>query len=293
VSVVLSWFRQWSLLIVFAWGVAGWVVAKQGAAPLFDGRLYLKATEAWLAGNDPWLVTIAGEGFAAPPPTLLALAPFAAIPGGIYLLSASCIGAAMLTVRMLRLPVWWLLFPPLLEAVWSANIHIWLIPLLLTRAAPLAVFAKAYALGPLVILGRWRSVFATVALLIATIPLLPWDMFVADLPTVIGYYAVQSTYGLPLSVTLALSPIALGCLWLVGRERAAWLIVPALFGYQFYYATFVMPTRSRLAAAVASIPLPGFGFVALAAVALWTGIQRARSSGVPADRSVIVRVHGQ
>jgi hypothetical protein len=271
-TFVAGWFRRWWLLIVFVWGAVGWVVSKAGASPWFDGRLYLAATETWLAGGDPWLVTQAGQGFAAPPPTLLVLAPFALVPGGLYLLAASCVIAAFLTVRVLRLPLWWLLFPPLLEAVWSANIHVWLIPLLLGRAGPIAVFAKAYALAPLVILGRWRTVAMTAVLLTVTAPLLPWATFVADLPTVVGYFGSQSQYRIPIGLTVALAPVVLVGLLLVGRRRAAWFSVPALFGYQFYYAILVLPTRSWLGAAVASIPLPGFGLVALIVVAIQAAV---------------------
>ena len=39
----------------------------------FDARLYLMATRTWLDGGDPWSVQLAGNYFAAPPPSLLPL----------------------------------------------------------------------------------------------------------------------------------------------------------------------------------------------------------------------------
>ena len=50
--------------------VLGIAVAMQDRRYLFfDARLYLEATRVWLAGGDPWNVQIAGNYFAAPPPT--------------------------------------------------------------------------------------------------------------------------------------------------------------------------------------------------------------------------------
>ena len=51
----------------------------------------------------------------APPPTLLVLAPFAILPFGLPLLILTCFVGAAATIRVLRLPWWWVLFPPLVE----------------------------------------------------------------------------------------------------------------------------------------------------------------------------------
>ncbi|MEP7340720.1 MAG: hypothetical protein ABI977_23520, partial [Acidobacteriota bacterium] len=40
-----------------------------------DTRIYFRATEAWLAGGNPWLVANGGTYFAAPPPALLLTLP--------------------------------------------------------------------------------------------------------------------------------------------------------------------------------------------------------------------------
>src|SRR5687767_8469570 len=78
----------------------------------FDARLYLAATQTWLAGGNPWGVQLAGNYFAAPPPTLLALAPLAPLPPsvGVWLLAGLALASAFATVRLLKLPWWWVLF---------------------------------------------------------------------------------------------------------------------------------------------------------------------------------------
>ena len=174
-------FRRYWLAIWFGGLACALVLVRDPDSLWFDARLYVAATKAWLQGADPWLVTLGGNGFGAPPPTLLVLAPFAILPFGLPLLILTCFVGAAATIRVLRLPWWWVLFPPLVECVLSANIQAWLIPLLFLRAGPLAVFAKIYAAAPLVLLGRWRQLAVTGALLALTLPILPWTTFVADL----------------------------------------------------------------------------------------------------------------
>ena len=61
-----------------------------------------------------------------------------------------------------------------------------------------------------------------------------------------------------------IAPAVLLALWVVGRERAAWLAVPAIWpAQQFYYGTLVMPTRSKVAAAIVAFPVAGSGAAAL------------------------------
>ena len=50
------------------------------AAPGFDAKLYRTATLTWLQGGDPWSVYSGAIRFAAPPPSLLAMLPFALVP---------------------------------------------------------------------------------------------------------------------------------------------------------------------------------------------------------------------
>ena len=126
---------------------------------LFDGRLYLAATRAWLAGGDPWDVQLLGNYFAAPPLTLLPFVPFALLPPdlGLALVALIVVGGAVATIRLLHLPWWWLLFPPLVQCVLSANVQALIVPLILVPGGALAIVLKVYAGLPLLILGRWRS----------------------------------------------------------------------------------------------------------------------------------------
>lgn len=263
---------------LFVWFLANALVgiayaARDTTLLYFDARLYLMATQTWLAGGDPWQVQLAGNYFAAPPPSLFALAPFALLPldVGVALIATLVIVGAVATVRMLRLPWWWLLFPPLVQCVLSANVQGLLIPLILLRAGPIASFLKIYAAVPIVITGGWRATLVTIALLIVTIPLLPWGTYLAEFALINAHLVEQTKYALPTLFLVLISPIALLAMAVVGRERAAWLAVPAIWpSQQYYYGTLAMGARSALAAAIVSVPIPGSGLVALLVLAVVT-----------------------
>lgn len=236
----------------------------------FDARLYLEATRAWLDGADPWAVQLAGNYFAAPPPSLLPLAPLALLPAdlGVAIVAALVIAGAVATVRLLHLPWWWILFPPLVQCVLSANVHGLLIPVILVRGGALAVVLKAYAAIPLAILGRWRALTVTVVILVATIPLLPWAAYLSEFNGITAHLAAQTKHHIPLALLAALAPFVAVALSIVGRDRAAWLAPLALWpSQQYYYGTLIMPARSSIAAAIVALPVTGSGLFALAALA--------------------------
>ena len=236
----------------------------------FDARLYLAATRAWLDGGDPWAVQLSGNYFAAPPPSLLPLAPLARLPAdlGVAIVAALVIGGALATVRLLRLPWWWILFPPLVQCVLSANVHGLLVPLILLRGGPLAAFFKVYATIPLAILGRWRALAITGIALVVTAPLLPWAAYLGQFEAVSAHLAEQTKHHVPLALLVAIAPSVAVALTLVGRERAAWLAPLALWpSQQYYYGTLVMPTRSSVASAIVAVPVTGSGLLAVAALA--------------------------
>jgi hypothetical protein len=249
----------------------------------FDARLYIAATRAWLDGGNPWSVELAGNYYAAPPPSLLAMLPVVPLPPGadVAVVAVAVAGAAILTVRMLGLPWWWLLFPPLVQCFLSANIHGLLIPLILAGGGTFAAIAKAYAVIPLVILGRWRSLAALLAVLAITALVLPWPEYIRDAGVITERLAAQTKLGVPIGVLVVLSPAILVALVVVGRERAAWLAVCALWpSQQFYYGTLAMPIKSKIAGALVALPVPGNGLLALLVLALMTVRQR-RGSGSP------------
>ena len=77
------------------------------ALPVLRCASVSRGDPVWLAGGDPWNVQLAGNYFAAPPPTLLAFAPFTVLPAdtAVALVALAVIGGAVATVRLLHLPV--------------------------------------------------------------------------------------------------------------------------------------------------------------------------------------------
>jgi hypothetical protein len=179
--------------------------------------------------------------------------------------------ASIATIRMLRLPWWWILFPPLVQSILSANVQALLLPLILVGAGGLAVLFKIYAAVPLLILGRWKALAVAAVAIIASIPILPWATYIAEFATINARLVEQTRFALPTLVLVAAAPLALIALWVVGRERAAWLAVPALWpSQQYYYGSLAIGARSAMAAALVALPVNGSGLIALLALALVT-----------------------
>jgi hypothetical protein len=243
----------------------------------FDCRLYVDAARTWTEGGDPWAVTYQDVYFAAPPPTLLLLAPFTLLPDPLawQALGAACVGGAVLSVRMSGLPLWWLLFPPVVQGVMSGNVQMLLIPLLLAGAGPLAALLKIYAAVPLVFLRRWRQLVVFGIVLVLTIPILPWGMYLRDLGGINANLAGQTPYGFSAVGSLLLLGPALLAFAVLGASRSAWLAVPALWpSQQWYYASLVLPVRSLIVGAVVAVPIVGSGAIALFVLATYEVLHR-------------------
>lgn len=294
--VLAAWF-----VVLSAMRLA--VVVPGGAG--FDGRLYRTATLAWLNGGDPWAVSQGGVYFAAPPPSLLPMLPFALVPEPVAVgaLVVLAIGASAWAIRRLGAPLWWLAFPPLVDGIWNANPHVFVVPVILAGLGPLAVVIKVYAGVPLALLLRLRSLVLAAALLVVTAPLLPWGRFVEELPTILTQLRLQSDGGLsisalPLPWLLVAGVVALVALAVAGRERAAWLAVPVLWpSTQWYYASIalpglVRPGTSLVAAAILAVPMaqgPLIAVVVLAAAELAlrvTSLPTARPASTVESRPV-------
>ena len=136
--------------------------------------------------------------YAAPPPSLLALAPLAVLPleVGVAIMLGLSVGGIVLTVRMLHLPWWWLLFPPFLDSAWNANPQSLLIPLILLGAGPVAIFLKAYAVIPIALTLRWRALLVTAGALVVTAPFLPWATYLERYGELSAVLVDQSDGGL-------------------------------------------------------------------------------------------------
>ena len=201
--------------------------------PGTDAMLYAASARAWLNGADPWQVTELGVRFAGPPPTLLLFAPFAylapVLTAVIWLVAD--VVAVWFVVRRLRIPWWWYLFPPILEAILPANPEPVVLACLV--AAPSMVQAvapvlKIYALAPLVGERRIKALAVSLTIIGASAVVLPWGRFLGDLPLVSSTLVDQTMSLSAWSLPWLLPFTVIGLLGL-GLKRAGWLAVPALW----------------------------------------------------------------
>jgi len=259
-----------------------------------DGRLYHRAAAAWLAGGDPWAAYTttntwpAGGSlvhflFTGPPPTVLAFVPLAWIPETPFVVGwfALTVGAAVYALRRLRLPVWWLLFPPMAQGILVANPQVVCLALLLSssnwlRAAAAPV--KAYAVIPMVGERQWRALGILAVAVAASVALFwpLWSRYVADFASTSAWLSDATHGGWSASRDLLLwivAAVLVAVLALFSLRDAGWLAVPTLWpASQFFYATFVLPLRSPwLAAALAMahrVVFPTMGQVLVAYLAI-------------------------
>ena len=276
--------------------VASWFVVisamrlsvMSAAIPGFDAKLYRTATLTWLDGGDPWSVYDGAIRFAAPPPSLLAMLPFALVPETVAVVAMIGLGffGTAWALRRLGIPLWWLAFPPFIDGLYNANPHVLLIPLLVAGLAPIATLVKIYAIPTPVLLGEWKAVVVTGIVLLVTIPILPWASYIAQFPEITADLAEQSDGGMSALAIPVLIPVGAVALVLMGRRRAAWWVVPVLWpSTQWYYTSLVMPATTLLAAFVVAVPVPfatTLGAVVVAAEVVW----RARRAP-PADAAAV------
>jgi len=273
---------MWLLRLEMAAISSLYIAANVATGLGIDARIYHAAAQALLAGGNPWAQGVDGVIFAAPPPTLILYLPFAWLPQGAFVAVAIgiCAVSAVLAIRQLRLPYWWLLFPPIIESVAVANPDIVVLALLVTRGGSLlAILLKIYAVIPVVILGRWRPAITAVAVMAVTAPFLRWDLYVgqaAEISAAIWEQAGvhgKSAYAIP-----SLVPIAVVGLLVLGPRRAAWLAVPALWpATQLHYAALALPALTPAMAAIMSLPVPGAAVAAIV-VAVMMDPARPRSA---------------
>jgi hypothetical protein len=271
--IVPIWFVTISLIRISAYFPS---------EPGYDGMLYRTATVSWMQGLDPWAAPVVGAAFAAPPPTLLAMVPFAVIPEPVARVTLLVLGvvASVWMIRRLKLPIWWLAFPPLVDGLYIGNPHIFIAPLLVAGLAPIAGFLKLYALAVPALRLDVRALVITGVLLVVTIPLLPWGQFIADWPQINDALRRQAGgTGLSVWATPWLLPVAVGAAVLIGRERLAWLSVPVFWPFtQWYYAAMALPGVTPIAAMALATPVAGATTVALV-IAVVELYWRGRSTG--------------
>ena len=275
-----------------------WIAVQPGVFG-FDAHIYHRATAAWVSGGDPWAQSYRGFLFAAAPPTLLVALPFLPLGENVtaILWVAISFGSALWVLRRLHLAWWWLLFPPLLEGIWVGNPNVIIVALLVAggrTGAAISVLAKIYAAVPLVLMGRRRELAAAAAALLVTAPLLPWADFLARWPTLSATLTQQAAGGRSAIAFPVMLPFALAAIAGMGRYRAAWLAVPALWpATQSHYTVLALPVMHPLLAAVMAYPNPMaqiVGIVLYGGLVIWIsrGAQRQRAFGARAAGRVAV-----
>lgn len=241
------------------------------ADPFSDSTLYLRGTSAWLRGEDPWSVHMSTLYYAAAPPSLLPMVPFAILPEavGLAVLFVLSLAASFWTLRRLGLPWWWITWPPLVDNLWNGNPQLFLVPLLLGPVGWLAPIVKAYAVVPLVIQLRLRALGITAFFGLITLPLLPWGVFIDRLSNTTTLLSEQSQGGMSAWFFPVLVPFAVVALVLMGRQRASWWFIPALWpSTQWYYSLMAMPVLTPVTAAVLAAPVQGGPAVAAIVAAI-------------------------
>jgi hypothetical protein len=255
-------------------------------APGFDAQLYAQAARAWLSGMDPWQMEWASGRFVGPPPLLVPFVPFAFAPvelvAGFWIVADLAI--VILVLRRLRLPAWWIGFPPIVETVTMGNPEALVVGLLVlggTRSG-LAAALKPYAALPLLGERRWRAIGLAIATLAASLVVLPWGMYFWDAPviaqTIVSQTGVTSAFGSPVLMVIGAAGLAA-----LGLRRNLWLAVPVLWPYgHLHYATMTVPMLPAATAAFWAIPDARFtvaGVIAPTVLEVW----RRRPGRRPVD----------
>ena len=225
-----------------------------------DARHYQRATNAWLAGGDPFAVTEGATRYVSGPHTLLFYAPTSVLPVVVttWLWMALGLAASIWLIRRLKLPLWWVLFPPLAHAIWNGNPQTIALALLVFGgpvAAAAAVGLKLYT--SLTLAFRWRDALIAGVFLIVTVPFVPWQLYLEHSAAVAEHVARSwngSAWRFPV-----LLPLAAIAIWILRRAGGAWHAVGALWpGTQFYYNSMALPAiaHRKVVTACLAAPVP-------------------------------------
>lgn len=253
-----------------------------------DARIYRFAAVQLLSGGNPWTTRYDGVAFAGPPPTLLMYLPWSIVPepAAVLIIILLSVAAGAWAIHRLRLPMWWLLFPPLFEAIIVGNPDAWILALLLVRnpLAGLAAGFKVYAVIPLVLQRRWPAVAVSVVIAGSSLVLIPQFLTMAG--SVVSSLDDQAAHLSAWGTWFVLPTIL--ALFALRRRGAEWLVVPALWpATQRHYAAMSLPavSRSAIGAAIISTNLslaPAVAVVVMAIEDAWNERRRAAT-----DQSVV------
>ena len=238
-----------------------------------DIQIYYRAVQEWLAGGDPWSASVAVNPhaifhYAGSPATTVLLAPSALFSEGQFTALWLVLSAlsAVAIVRWLKLPIWWLLFPPTVEALYSGNPQLVVLMLLLAGAGrsgvaadTIAVTLKVYAIVPLLAERRPRRIVYALGLTLATVVVAPWlwTEYLTQFGAISARLERESAGGFSAfyhPVLLVPTAIAIILLWRRDRKAAGWLAVPALWpSSEFHYSTFAQPVMTPFLAVLLSV----------------------------------------
>jgi hypothetical protein len=260
------------LLVWFAWETHDRIsyFLNHGFPVGIDARIYYRAVVAWLQGADPWSAAVEVGGwsyhFAGSPSTLVVLAPAGLLSEDVFTfgwLVLSWILAGW-TLRRLRFPLWWLLFPPMAEALFSGNPQLAVLALLVANrslTSGLATALKVYAFVPLLGETRWRQITIAIGVNVLTVVVAPtlWLQYIRLFGHISSRLEAESTKGgsafyFPelLGITIA----ALVVLAVRDRRAAGWLAVPAVWpSSQFHYSTMALPVMTPFLAVFLALPV--------------------------------------
>jgi hypothetical protein len=191
--------------------------------------------------------------------------PFTLIPDGAFrlLAVAGSWASAYWIVRRSALPLYWLVFPPLVTGAMLANPGVLAVALVLGRGAPLGPLIKSFMAAPLLGERRWVSLTAAGLVGLASVAVAPelWSRY----QTQVAYVGERLVEDLHYSGTLYVAPWLLpigmaGILSLlrIDPRTAWWLLIPALWPpMEYHYGIFAMPVAPALGIvlAIGSPPL--------------------------------------
>lgn len=257
-----------------------------------DAHIYFRATSAWLSGSNPWETVYNGFPFAAPPPALLlnlALQPLGE-DLAVATWAVASIASTLFIFRRLRLPLWMWLFHPLVEGFLAGSPDLVLAGLVLAGGGAVSAAAKPYAVPAMLAARRWRAVVIGAGIVLVTVPVLPWGVFIASRGLVSNAFeeftVVVSAFGSP--ALMVATGVALASL---GRARALQLFTPGLLAQQPHYLVFSLEaiSKSLLLAIFMTIPLDHYAALGIVVYAIAETVQRQRARSRGNSRGALDR----
>jgi hypothetical protein len=258
-----------------------------------DIQIYYRGVQAWLNGHDPWAAAVILNdsrpfSYAGSPATTVLLAPSALLSETQFTVLWLAVTAlsALAIIRWLKLPLWWLLFPPTFEAMYSGNPQLVVLMLLLAGARPMAgrlgwladsvaTALKVYAIIPLLGERKFKRLALAAVVTVATFAIAPslWIHYAEEFGAISSRLARESDYGYSAFYSKRLiipTAIAIFFLWLKDRRAAWWLAVPALWpASEFHYSTFAQPVMTPFLAVTLAVPIQQLPPIAIIVYVIW------------------------